>query len=221
MKKSLIIVGTGAVAAEITSLIEDTLHGALYEAEIKGYLDIDDAFVKRYEYKKPYLGTTEAYSPEEKDYFIVAIGNNTYRKENAEVIIAKGGKFTNLIHPTCIIANTAKIGEGNIINPFSMVGPKAKIGDFNVITSQSFISHDCEVGDFNFFSTVGLCGHVEVGNENTFNVRATVIPHVKIGNKNLIQAGMIVDKNVDDDATIFHRFKEKVIAIPKPDKYET
>ena len=215
MKKSIIIIGTGAVAAEITSLIEDSLYGALYAAEIKGYLDIDDALVKKYEYKKPYLGTVTAYSPEEEDYFIVAIGNNTYRKENVEMITAKGGRFTTLIHHTCIIANTAKIGEGNIINPFSMVGPKAKIGNFNIITSQSFISHDCEVGDYNFFSTVGLCGHVIIGNENTFNIKATVIPHIKIGNRNKIQAGMIVDKNVDDDTTVFHRFKEKVIAIPK------
>jgi len=215
MKKSLIIVGSGAVAAEITSLIEDSLYGVSYGVEIKGYLCINDVFVKKYEYKKPYLGTIDSYSPQEEDYFIIAIGDNVYRKENADKIIVKGGKLINLIHPTCIIANTAKIGIGNIINPFSMVGPNAKIGNFNIVTSQSFISHDCEIGNFNFFSTVGLCGHVAVGNENTFNIKSTVIPHLKVGNRNKIQAGMIVDKDVIDDTTVFHRFKEKVIAIPK------
>jgi len=215
MEKSLIIVGTGAVAAEITSLIEDPLYGASYGVEIKGYLCVNDTFVKRYEYKKPYLGTVDTWLFDENDYFAIAIGDNTYRRENADKIIAKGGKVINLIHPTCIIAETAEMGAGNIINPFSMVGPKAKIGNFNVITSQSFISHDCEVGDFNFFSTVGLCGHVKVGDENVFNIKSTVIPHVNIGNRNLIQAGMIVDKDVADDSTVFHRFKEKVIAIPQ------
>jgi sugar O-acyltransferase (sialic acid O-acetyltransferase NeuD family) len=215
MKRSIIIVGTGAVAAEITSLIEDPLHGDSYGVKIKGYLCINDTYVKKYGYKKPYLGLTENYSPQKNDYFIIAIGNNDYRKENAEKIISKGGKIINLIHPTCIIASTAQIGIGNIINPFSMVGPKAKIGNFNIVTSQSFISHDCEVGDYNFLSTTGLCGYVKVGNENTFNIKTTVIPNIKIGNRNQIQAGMIVDKNVDDDTTVFHRFKEKVIAIPK------
>ena len=215
MKKSLIIIGSGAVAAEITSFIENPLYGDSYGVEIKGYLCINDIFVKKYEYKKPYLGTIDSYSPKEDDYFIIAIGDNTYRKENADKIIAKGGKLINLIHSTCIIANTAKLGIGNIINPFSMVGPIVEIGDFNIITSQSFISHDCKVGNFNFFSTVGLCGHVVVGNENIFNIKSTVIPHINIGNKNLIQAGMIVDKNIEDDTTVFHRFKEKVIAIPK------
>jgi len=216
MKKTLIIVGTGAVAAEITSLIEDPQYGDSYGVEIKGYLCINDTLAKKYEYKKPYLGTIEGYSLEENDYFIIAIGDNAYRNENAGKVIAKGGKFISLIHPTCIVANTAEIGDGNIINPFSMVGPKVKIGNFNVVTSQSFISHDCKVGDFNFFSTVGLCGHVVVGNENTFNIKATVIPHISLGNRNVIQAGMIVDKNVGDDTTVFHRFKEKVIAIPQP-----
>jgi len=215
MKKSLVIVGSGAVAAEITSFIEDPQYGASYGVEIKGYIDLNDDFQKKYEYKKPYLGTIDVYSPEESDVFVVAIGNITYRKENAKKIMAKGGKFINLIHPTCITASTAEMGEGNIVNPFSMIGPKVRMGNFNVITSYSFISHDCIIGDFNLFSTTGLCGHVEVGDDNTFNIRSTVIPHVKIGNRNLIQAGMIVEKDIDNDTTVFHRFKEKVIAIPK------
>ena len=215
MKKSLVIVGSGAVAAEITSLIDDSQYGASYGIEIKGYLDLNDEYIEKYEYKKPYLGTIDVYLPEENDVFIVAIGNTTYRKENANRIIAKGGKFINLIHPTCIIANTAEIGKGNIINPFSMIGPKVRMGNFNVITSYSFISHDCIIGGYNSFSTAGLCGHVEVGDENTFNIRSTVIPHIKIGSRNLIQAGMIVDKDINNDTTVFHHFKEKVIAIPK------
>jgi len=215
MKKSLVIIGSGAVAAEITSLIEDPQYGNSYGIEIKGYLDLNDDYIKKYEYKKPYLGNIDVYLPEENDVFIVAIGNITYRKENANKIITKGGKFINLIHPTCIIANTLEIGEGNIINPFSMIGPKVKMGNFNVLTSYSYISHDCRVGDYNFFSTSGLCGHIEVGNENTFNIRSTVIPHIKIGNRNIIQAGMIVDKDIENDTTVFHRFKEKIIAVPK------
>lgn len=213
MRKSLIIVGTGAVAAEITSQIEDGQYGAAYNVDIKGYLCVDDSNMARYAYKKPFLGRVEEYCIQEGDYFIVAIGDNNYRKQNVEMIISKGGEFVTLIHPTCIIANTAKIGKGNIINPYSMVGPKADIGHFNILTSQSFVSHDCMVGNFNFFSTVGLCGHVEIGNENVFNIKATVIPHIKIGDKNLIQAGMIVDKNVGNNSTVFHRFKEKVVAI--------
>jgi sugar O-acyltransferase (sialic acid O-acetyltransferase NeuD family) len=215
MKKQLIIVGTGAAAAEITSLIEDTHYGSSYGVEIKGYLCLDDRWVKKYKYKKPYLGTADTYSPREDDFFIIAIGNNSFRKENADTLLAKGGKIISLIHSTCVIADSAEIGIGNIINPFSLIGPCAKVGDFNIVSSQSFISHDCIVGNFNFLSTAGLAGRIEIGNENFFGIRSTVLPDIKIGNRNTIQAGMIVDRNIGDDTTVFHRFKEKVIAIPE------
>ncbi|MEG1556451.1 MAG: hypothetical protein RR356_06980, partial [Bacteroidales bacterium] len=105
-----------------------------------------------------------------------------------------------------------------IINPFSIVGPKAKIGNYNLLTSYSAISHDCRVGDNNVFSSTILCGHVTVGHDNSFGIKASVIPHVKIGNHTIIQAGMTVDKEVPDHATVFHRFKEKVLAIPKTEE---
>ena len=71
------------------------------------------------------------------------------------------------------------------------------------------------VGDNNFLSVAGLAGTVKVGNNNYFGLRSTVIPGVEVGNNNVIQAGMIIDKNVKDDTTVFYRFKEKVMAIPK------
>ncbi|MDR2409643.1 MAG: acetyltransferase [Bacteroidales bacterium] len=212
--KQLVIVGSGAVAAEITAFIEDPQYGPSYDLNIKGYLDIDDSKMLQYEYKSPYLGRVEDYIIEDKDCFIIAIGNNKYRKENAEKISDKKGKFINFIHPTCIIANTARIGTGNIINPFTGIGPEAKVGDFNWI-SQSDISHDCHVGNFNFFSNASVCGNVRIGHENTFNVRSAVIPKINIGNNNLIQAGMVVNKNLGDNVTVFYRYKEHILAIPK------
>lgn len=86
---------------------------------------------------------------------------------------------------------------------------------FEFLTSQTCISHDCVVGFNNVFSTVIVCGRTIIGNENTFNIRSTVIPDRKIGSGNIIQAGMIVDKNIEDKTTLFYRFKEKVLAIPQ------
>ena len=65
----------------------------------------------------------------------------------------------------------------------------------------------------NFFATSLLCGHTHVGNDNYFGIRATTIPYVAIGDHNIIQAGMVVDKSIGNDTTIFHRFKEKVMVL--------
>ena len=54
-----------------------------------------------------------------------------------------------------------------------------------------------------------------VGDDNLFGINSATIPGIKIGNRNKIAAGMVLDKNVEDDTVVFHRFKEKVMAIPK------
>ena len=107
------------------------------------------------------------------------------------------------------------IGEGNIVFPFCILEEYATIGNYNLLTSYCFISHDCVVGDNNFFTVAGIARSVKVGDNNYFGIRSTVIPGVVIGNNNVIQAGMLVDKDVKDDTTVFYRFKEKVLAIPK------
>jgi UDP-3-O-[3-hydroxymyristoyl] glucosamine N-acyltransferase len=132
-----------------------------------------------------------------------------------EVLRSRGANIIGFTHHSSIVASSAKVGIGNIIYPHCILGPKCELGNFNLVTSYSCISHDCLVGDNNFFSTACISGRVKIGNNNFFGVRATVIPHVSIGSNNTIQAGMIVDKNVDNDTTVFYRFKEKVMAVPK------
>lgn len=220
MKKQIIIVGTGAVAAEITSSIEDTPFGEIAGVEIKGYLEYSqniDIYYKRYGFIKPVIGDLDTYQPTEGDYFVLGVANVDFRRRIIAMLESRNAQFITLINHTAMVARTAKIGRGNVINPMCMIGPNVELGDFNILTSGSIISHDSKVGDNNAFSTALLCGHVVVGNDNNFGIRGTVIPHVTIGSRNTIQAGMIVDKDVADDSTIFHRFKEKVIAIPKYD----
>lgn len=216
--KDIIIFGTGAVAAEITSQLEDSDWGREAGFRIKGYVASDDAGMthwKEYKYRSPYLGNFFNYQIKKEDYFVLALGNYKVKRQVVEEIRKKGGKFVTLIHPTAIVARTAVIGEGNILDPFTIIGPNVKLGDFNLLTSQSIISHDSIVGDYNFFATSLLCGYNRIGDDNYFGIRATTLPEIAVGNRNIIQAGMIVDKNVVDDATVFYRFKEKIMAVPQ------
>jgi len=214
----LIIVGTGAVAAEITSFIEGADY--LYNGKniiIKGYLEFEEYRYLHDEYKfsAPILGDLNNYIIQDNDYFIVANANVTLRAKFVEILKSKGAKFINLIHPTAIISKSAQVGIGNILSPSCQIGPNSVVGDFNILTSYSCISHDCKVGNFNSFSTCIVCGHAIIGNNNSFYIRSTVVPNITIGNNCIIQAGMMVDKNIPDNTTVFYRFKEKVIAIPK------
>jgi acetyltransferase-like isoleucine patch superfamily enzyme len=218
---NIIIVGSGAVAAELTSYIADhnnhVDHGGQFN--ILGYLDSKENIPKywsKYKLEKPVIGEADTFQPKDDHHFIIGISDLLFRQEMMGVLASKGAKIVGFVHYNNIIANSASIGSGNIMYPYCIVGPNTIIGDHNLITAYSFISHDCKVGNSNFLSTAGLSGNVKIGNNNYFGIRSTVLPGVSIGNQNTIQAGMIVDKDVLDNSVVFHRFKEKVIAIKNP-----
>lgn len=213
--KDIIIIGTGAVASEMTMYLKD-----IKDVKLKGYLEYDyniEKYYNVYHYEMPLLGDMDSYVPQENDYFLVGVSNIEFRQKVIATMKAKGAKFYTLIHPSAIVAADAIIGEGCSIAPFSIIGANVQIGDFNQMTSYSAISHDCRIGSNNVFSTVIVCGWVKIGNNNSFYIRSTVQPSITIGDNNTIAAGMIVDTNIGNDTTVFYRFKERVLAIPKVD----
>lgn len=220
MLKKIVIVGTGAVAAELTSYIEDNnkYFESEFQIDLLGYIEYDynlEKFWKKYQLKKPILGDIDNYHFKNDVEVLIGISDIKFRNDIIIKLQSKGIFFFQFIHHSVIIPDTFSIGKGNIIYPFCIIGPNTKMGDFNMITSYSFISHDCVIGNGNFLSTSGIAGRVTIGDNNFFGIRSTVLPNITIGNQNIIQAGMFVDKNISNDSILFHRYKEKVLAISK------
>jgi sugar O-acyltransferase (sialic acid O-acetyltransferase NeuD family) len=219
--RNVIILGSGGCAAEVTFYIEDNNSNSNTEEKINilGYIDyaenIKDHY-DRYNFKAPLLGDIDSYTPSQDEEVLIAIANNKVRSKMIESLKNKNAKIGSFIHKSSIIPKNADLGIGIIVYPFCIIEKYAKIGNYNILTTSSFISHDCVIGDNNFFSTTGIAGNVKIGNNNYFGIRSTVIPGVIIGNNNIIQAGMVLDKHVKDDTTVFYRYKEQVLAIPKP-----
>ncbi len=216
---NLIIIGTGAAAAELTVFINDSQKMNKTNFKIKGYLDLKSSkkkFWKKYSFSSPFLGSPESYKFNSKEKYILSISDILVRNKIITFLKNKKIRLENFIHHTAIVSNTAKIGNGNIIYPYCLIGPKAKIGNFNFLNSSVAIGHDSKVGDNNIFSpNCCIAGHSEIGQSNFFGLNSAVIPSKKIGNKNKIQAGMIVDKDLKNNEVIFHRFKEKINIITK------
>ena len=218
--RNVIILGTGGCAAEVTFYIKD--HNSKVSEEerinILGYIDYAENvkdYYEKYNFKAPVLCDIDEYEPKPDEEVLIAVMDLEFKQKMIKALIDKNAKIGSFIHHSVIMPENLDIGEGNIVFPFCILEEYAIIGNYNLLTSYCFISHDCVVGDNNFFSVAGVAGSVKVGNNNYFGLRSLVIPGVEVGNNNVIQAGMIVDKNVKDDTTVFYRFKEKVMAIPK------
>lgn len=218
--RNIIIIGSGAVAAELTFFIED--HNARMDStdrlNLLGYIDYQyniDKYWAKYNLKAPVLCDIDAYTPSSDEEVLIGISDIPFRNTMIEMLLIKNARFASFIHYSVIIPDSSILGMGNIIYPYCLIGPNTKIGNFNIITSYSFISHDCTIGHGNFLSTTGIAGRVNIGNNNFFGIRSTLLPNINVGNTNVIQAGMIVDKSMNDNSIIFYRYKEQILAIPR------
>jgi acetyltransferase-like isoleucine patch superfamily enzyme len=213
----VIFIGSGAVAAEVSSYIEDLNKINNQQIIIAGFLD--DSFdnykkyASNYMFSSEYLGRITDWDFSDKYHYILGFANINARANLINKLDLLSINWLNIIHPTVQISNSAIIEKGTIIYPNCVIGPNVKIGRFNLITSFSFVSHDCILGENNFLSTSGLSGNVTIGNNNFFGIRSTILPSVTIGNDNTIQAGMTIDKNIFNNETVFYRYKEKVTII--------
>jgi acetyltransferase-like isoleucine patch superfamily enzyme len=200
--RKIVIIGTGAVAAELTSYIEDNNKHTQPKSQIDllGYIDYEcniGKYWKKYQLQMPVLNDIDNFHFENDIEVLIGISDIKFRNDIIAKLETKGVNFCQFIHHSVIIPETIELGKGNIIYPFCIIGPNTKIGNFNMITSYGCISHDCKIGNGNMFSTTIIAGRIT------------------IGNKNVIQAGMMVDKSIKDDSTVFYRYKESIIAIPK------
>jgi acetyltransferase-like isoleucine patch superfamily enzyme len=218
--RNVIILGTGGCASEITFYIEDN-NLKVQESErihILGYIDYANhikANYDRYNFKAPVLCDIDSYEPKPNEEVLLAVMDISFRKKMIEKLKSKNAKIGSFFHHNVIKPKELNIGEGNILGPFCMIEKYATIGNYNLMISYCSISHDCVLGDNNFFSDVRLGGTTKIGNNNSFGIRSFTLPGIEIGNNNIIQAGMLVDKSIKDDTTVFYRFKERVMVIPK------
>jgi sugar O-acyltransferase (sialic acid O-acetyltransferase NeuD family) len=213
----VIIIGAGGHAAEIDEYINynQKLTGK-NELKIVGFLDDNPDSYNRYRFSAPFIGRIADHKVIEGHGYIIGIAGLKYRRLFVDSFKVKSAHFISFVHCGAYVSGSATIGEGSIIGPNANIGPNVKIGNYNLINSRCSMGHDTSVGNYNFISTnVCFSGFTEVGDDNLFGINSATIPGIKVGSRNKIAAGMIIDQNIGDDTVVFHRFKEKIIAIPK------
>lgn len=127
---------------------------------------------------------------------IVSIGNNDVRRKIVERLNTTYGLA---VHPSAIISDYAKIGEGTVIMQGGIVQSCVEIGRHCIVNTGASIDHECKIGDFVHISPHStLCGNVSIGEGTWIGAGTTIIPGVKIGKWSIIGAGSVVSKDIPD-----------------------
>ena len=108
-----------------------------------------------------------------------------------------------LIHPSAVVDETSRIGNGSQILAHATVAADSTIGAGCIVNHGAIVDHECEIGDGTHIAPSGtLCGLVQLGRNVFIGAGATVLPRLKVADGAVIGAGSLVTKSVQRDTII-------------------
>ncbi|MBM3883666.1 MAG: transferase [Verrucomicrobia bacterium] len=202
MKPKLLIVGAGGLGREVLAwaLARQEASG---DWEVGGFLDANPRAIEGTGCGLPILGDPSGFRPSPDHRFVGAVGDPATRLGLCEELRRRGARFVSVIHPSALVGESSRVGEGAVICPGAIVSVNATIGDFVVLNMNATVGHDAVIGagctigcHADVTGTVSLARGVLLGNH------ATVLPGVVVGDYAVVGAGSVVVRNVAARTTV-------------------
>jgi sugar O-acyltransferase (sialic acid O-acetyltransferase NeuD family) len=133
----------------------------------------------------------------------VAIGGDRGkdRLDIAQFLEKEGFSLPCLIHPTAIVAPSARIGMASQVLAGAVVATEAHLGRACVINHRASVDHECVLGSgVHVAPGAVLCGCVQVGDHSFIGAGAVILPRVKIGRYCVVGAGAVLTKSLPDQS---------------------
>ena len=200
MKKKIIILGASGASLDILSIIEDINSAEKKKFEFLGFLEDNQKKIPN-RIKKYHIGKFTKLNKKHTDvFYISAFGSELNYKNRPKIIenlSLEKRKFTNIIHPTCLINKNSKIGLGNVFHAYVTISRDVIIKDHVVILPKVTISHDTRIESYNIINTNCIISGNVVIEENCYlGAGSNIRDHITVKKKSLIGMGSVVIKSV-------------------------
>jgi sugar O-acyltransferase (sialic acid O-acetyltransferase NeuD family) len=138
--------------------------------------------------------------------FVVAVGDNEFRRRSFERLIGLGGVPLTVVHPKAVVARSAKVGEGCVVAANAVINARAIIAENCIINTSATIDHDCSIDSHSHICPgCHLAGRVRVGRETMIGTGSVVVPGISIGERSRIGAGSLVIRDISAGARVYGR----------------
>lgn len=197
--RDIIVYGSGGMARETVQLIED-VNAARPQWNILGYIDDFKGDCGEFINGYRILGTGDILKRcDGNTYVVIAMGDPAAKKSVYEKISGYNLKYPVLIHPTAVIAPSARIGEGSIIGIQCVLSVNTVIGRHVLINTKSFAAHDSAIGDFSScFVNCMVNGGVLIGEGVLVGSGSVIMERRRIGSFSKVSMGSIVVSDVEE-----------------------
>lgn len=106
-------------------------------------------------------------------------------------------QFSNLVHPSSVIASSVQLNTGLYMEPQSVLSPFVTIGFGVTINRGVTIGHHTVIGDFVSINPGShVAGHCQIGKGVQIGMGTVVFDHIRIGEGSVIGGGSVVTKDI-------------------------
>lgn len=201
--KNLFIIGAGGCGREVFQWAKDIQREKKTWNSIR-FLDDDPQRLNGFGLKDAMAGTIKGYQPCSGDEIICAIGDPVTRLSLCNEFRQKGAIFANIIHPTVIVADDARLGTGVIICPRTIISTNVQIGDFVLMNTFCIAGHDVTIErGCTLSAQCDLMGGAYLEEASFLGSGARIFPDMRVGTKAKIGAGSVVIRNVPANVSVF------------------
>lgn len=198
MKKVVLIGATPYY--EVSQIIND-INSINQTFDVIGILDDNESMHGRIICGTKVLGSVNMASSFPDDvYFVILIAsfkNRIIKKHLLDKLNLPNERFCNLIHPTAIIFNSSKIGNGVILFPGAVIANDCYIGNHSVVLLNSVIGSRNIIGEGVSITSLVVTGpDVNIGNYAYIGIGSSIAPNIEIGPGAMIGMGSSILNNL-------------------------
>ncbi len=197
MTTSVLLIGAGRFAQEVTDIAEDA--GLVVVGWIEG---LDPGRANHTLVPPIYWVDSVARLPPELD-LVPAIGS-VKRLALVRTLEAAGRRLRTLVHPSAVVARSAVLETGAVIFPGVVIGAQSRIGAGTIVNRGALVGHHTVIGPDGFVGPgANVAGGVRVGKGVTIGMGALVRDDRTIGDDAIVGMGAVVVADVAARSTVF------------------
>lgn len=187
----LVVLGTHSFAEEVADLAHQCGRDVA-------------AFVENWERERcarrlvdrPVVWIDESASLAAEHLAVCALGT-TRRRAFVEHAAALGFGFATLVHPSAVIAPSARLGAGTIVGPGTIVAAHSCVGDHVILNRGVLVGHHTAIADYVTVSPgANVAGFVSIAEQAYVGMSAVVLDRRSVGQGALLGAGALVTRDV-------------------------
>ncbi|MGE7857272.1 acetyltransferase [Bacillus sp. NPDC094064] len=192
----VVVIGSGGFSKQVIEIIEQ-LNLINPEYKLLGIIDDNKSLVGTEVLGYEVIGDTnyiKQLSQQQQIQGVIAIADGEIRERISRKL--NDVQWINLIHPSAVVSNYTKLGEGNIICAGVVINPECTMGNHSHINIGSTLGHDVLMLDYvTVMPGSKISGNVNLKSKSMVGTGATIIQGLTIEANVVLGAGTVVTKN--------------------------